>query len=203
MLAEKNLLRLERKRQKDSRAGSAGSAKTDAPPLVRQEIIPPETQRFLAAESKGWNAQNIKVSFQLCASDRVALETYPPNIPCVVDLVRSVRGHVFDNALLHSSVFKNASQTASKVRSGLWTFPLDAYDTLVARVHALRNEYRNVHVLPLSTKLLQSLQVHGAHAEASESEFERLDTIPTLLVEALYPFQVSFLFSFYRSLHLQ
>lgn len=187
---ERSLLRAERKRQRvhDAERNKSLSESRKQAELIDLDAYSAEVQR----ERKGWNSQRIKVSFQLCSADRVAVETNPRNEMRIVHMVQSVQGAAFDRNLASSSGSgaagskgKNNDGFGSK---GLWTIPISAYDAALARLVGLRSDHLDIVIVPVDAGHLRALRGESA-LQKQHTSFESMRGIPPALAASLYPFQ--------------
>lgn len=180
---ERKWLRAERRRvrvhEKDSARALAAARKS-------KEIIDLEAMEAVQTREKGgWHSGRIKVSFQLCAADRVAVETQPRGDARVINLIKDIQGSYFDSKLAHSATsgYKGKGETSK----GLWTIPLSTYDACRARLMSLRSDSLDVIIVGVDPKHLRSLR--GNTSTSAQTKFESMQGIPPALARGLYPFQ--------------
>lgn len=182
---ERKLLRKERRRIKDAQKSSAKElvASKAEKERIDLDVYNHEQKR----ERGGWNANRIKVAFQLCSEDRVAVETQPRNHTTILHAIQSCEGAQFDRTLTSTDTSKGRKSDEGG-RKGLWTVPLAAYDACLARCIGLRSDSMDVVIVPVDPKHLKALR-GGDGGNKSMMKFESMQGIPKELATHLYPFQ--------------
>jgi hypothetical protein len=181
---ERSLLRAERKRLRLHKEAMEHAMETSR---KQREIIDLDAYSAQEArEKKGWNSQRIKVSFQLCSAERVAVDTMPRGEQRIAHLMASVGSAVFDRTLTASSSGRNSEGYGNK---GLWTIPISAYDAVLARLVGMRNEHLEVVIVPVAAAHLRALRGDAPDSSKVKTKFESMRGIPPALAQALYPFQ--------------
>ena len=185
---DKRLLRAERKRLR-AHADDLTRSSKDAAKL--KEVIDLESYSAeYERERKGWNSQRIKVAFQLCSTDRVAIETTPRNEMRIINLIQSIPGALFNRELSTSVSKKDGVAGEYGGLKGLWTIPLKSYDAARARLAGLRGDHLDIVIVEVNPVHLRALRGDGAKTElAVATTFESMQGIPPALAKALYPFQ--------------
>lgn len=159
-------------------------------------------------ESRGWNSQRVKVTFQLVANDRVAVHTIPATHSVMSGFFRSIEGARYESLdTLPSTgstdseeeeeeeeekVASNVSVESQPVRSDcrVWTFPLTMYSPCLARLHGMRSDKLDVYIYPVDVTLLSAggETCHPNHGSVV-APLEISKRIPACLWQNLYEFQ--------------